>query len=265
MRYLLGLFREISVIGQDDAKRYITLGADPDHLHVTGNIKLDSGDNRSEDEELTVLRSSLGLTGNRKMFICGSTRSGEEELLLPVYLQLRKMIPDLLWFIAPRHLERLAGVEELLHNQGLVWQRLSDCRNYGRTAEIVLIDTIGELKLLYGLGTYIFCGGSLVAKGGHNIMEPVGWGKPVFYGPSMHDFADAKKLLEEHGIGFEVGSAGQLLDKIIELDYRPELYDAISGRALNLARLQRNVADRQAEIITRSHGRGTEVDPQQSS
>ncbi len=252
MRYLLGLFREISVIGQDDAKRFITLGADPNHLHVTGNIKLDPLPPRSGEKELPVLRRSLGLTDGCKIFVCGSTRSDEEALLLPVYLQLKNNMPDLLWFIAPRHLERLGEVEALLHRNDLSWQRLSLCRKEGRKAEIILIDTIGELKLLYGLGTYIFCGGSLVARGGHNIMEPVAWGRPVFYGPSMDDFADAKRLLEDHGVGFEVDSAGQLLDKITELDRHPELYDEIRRRALDLTRLQQKVADQQADIITRA-------------
>ena len=84
-------------------------------------------------------------------------------------------------------------------------------------------------------------------------MEPVSWGKPVFYGPSMDDFADAKNLLEAHGIGFEVGSAEQLCEKIIELDHRPELYSDLCRRALALAGQQRNVADRQADIITRDN------------
>jgi len=172
--------------------------------------------------------------------------------LLPVYRQLKIRIPDLVWFIAPRHLARLAEVETLLREKKISCQRLSSCRSASRTAEVVLIDTLGELKLLYGLGTYIFCGGSLVAKGGHNIMEPVAWGRPVFYGPSMSDFADAKKLLEDQGAGFEVASAGELLDKIIELDSQPALYGEACRRALSVASRHHNVAERQADIIARN-------------
>lgn len=251
MQRLLGLFREISVIGQNDAERFIALGADRQHLHVTGNIKIDPGAQRSETE-LTALRNSLGLAGKDKVFICGSTRSGEEELLLPVYRQLKSTLPDLVWFIAPRHLQRLAEVETLLRGNGLSWQRFSMCRSSGRTEEIVIVDTLGELQLLYGLGTYIFCGGSLVAKGGHNIMEPVAWGRPVFYGPFMNDFEDAKQLLEEHGVGFQVASSRELLDRIIEFDRQPERYGEIHRKALDLARLQHNVALRQTDIVIRN-------------
>lgn len=249
MRYLLCLFREIAVIGKEDRERFIGLGAEPSRVHETGNIKFDLGMGQSFEEVAIKLRQSLAINKENSVFICGSTREDEEEQLLDTYLDLRNHIRHLIWIIAPRHLERLKKVGEFLQKQKVTWQYLSDCRDNGRTAEVILVDTMGELKYLYSLGTYIFCGGSLVPKGGHNIMEAAFWGRPVFHGPFMQDFSDAQKLLEEVAADLTVHSAAELTEKILFLHREPEQYTILCRRTLQAATRLQNVAKRQAELI----------------
>jgi 3-deoxy-D-manno-octulosonic-acid transferase len=249
MRYLLCLFSEIAVIGREDKERFIELGAEPGRVHETGNIKFDLGMGPGFEEVIIKLRQSLTLKEENKIFICGSTRKGEEEQLLDTYLGLKKHIQHLVWIIAPRHLERLKRVGEFLQKHKIKWQYLSDCRDHGRTAKVILVDTMGELKNLYGLGTYIFCGGSLVPKGGHNIMEAAFWGRPVFHGPFMQDFSDAQKLLKQAAADLTVHSAAELTERILSLHREPEQYDALCRRTLQAAEKLQNVAKRQAELI----------------
>ncbi len=110
---------------------------------------------------------------------------------------------------------------------------------------MVVIDSMGGLATLYSVATYIFCGGSLVERGGHNIMEAARWGRPVFYGPSMKDFIDAKELLEAGGGGFPVDNADELGEQIRQLSAAPERYQKAAAGAARSASGQKGAVDRQ--------------------
>jgi len=252
IRFVLGLFEKITVIGPEEAKRFIDLGADENHLRITGNVKFDLSADAVSDSALQELRDSLNIAADAKVFVCGSTHTGEDELLLDAYRKIKRQIPGLIWILAPRLIRKLGEVESLLNGEEIEYQRLSLCRHEGRKTEVVLVDTMGELRLLYGLGTYIFCGGSLVAKGGHNIMEAAAWGRPVFYGPHMDDFMDAKNLLEEAGAGLTVQSVEDLTRKITELHSNPQQYELICRSTFEAATKNQGVAQKQAEIIAGS-------------
>jgi len=135
--------------------------------------------------------------------------------------------------IIPRHIERREEVLSCAEEEGF-----SDCItmteiNGGRrrTKErIIIIDVIGELFKVYSLATVVFCGGSLVQKGGQNILEPAAWGKVIFYGPSMEDFMDEKRLLEEAGAGMTIMNEEELLREIQTLTEDPETL-ALKGEA----------------------------------
>ena len=121
--------------------------------------------------------------------------------------------------------------------------------------EIVVVDAIGELFALYSLATVVFCGGSLVPKGGQNILEPAAWGKVVFYGPSMEDFADEKALLEEAGAGICVRDGRELLDRMREIlsDPAGRQRRGVEGRKRVLS--SRGAAERYAGMIIKNLGR----------
>ena len=248
MRYLLAGFAGIAVIGEQDAVRYRSLGAVSDRVEVCGNIKYDL----PVKNPVTLrqnYRRMLHL-GQETVFICGSTRSGEEKLLLAVYDRLKSALQGrMLWIVAPRHLERLAELRLLFKRSGLGFDLFSQCKKHGRKHDILLVDLMGELAELYAVGDYIFCGGSLVDQGGHNIMEPVRLNKPVYFGPFMKDFSDAVELVLSAGAGFQVQDGDELADRLIQHLNCPELYLQACKYAEQLAVQQQGVAACQADMV----------------
>jgi len=248
MATLLNGFAGFAVIRDVDGERYRKLGAKADRIHVCGNMKYDLqvGNSAKIQEKY---RRILDLT-NETVFVCGSTRSGEEKLLSGVYNRLQKqMAADLLWIIAPRHLNRLADVQELLEGSGLKYDLLSSCRGQGRQHDIVLVDSMGELAELYSVGDYIFCGGSLVDKGGHNIMEPIRLQRPVYFGPFMKDYLDAVELVLSAGAGFQVENADELAECLISHIRHPAKYLQACRAAVTLAESQHGAVQRQADMV----------------
>jgi len=248
MAKLLSGFAGFAVIRQQDGERYRMLGAAESRIRVCGNMKYDL-QVQDPGQTLTKYQQILNL-GGETIFICGSTRSGEEKLLLPVYNRLRaEASAGLVWIIAPRHLDRLAEVRTLLDSAGLEYDLLSGCFTHGRSRDIVLVDSMGELAELYSVGDYNFCGGSLVDKGGHNIMEPVRWQKPVYFGPFMNDFRDAVELVLSAGAGFQVKSADALVETISAhmRDRRP--YQRACTAAAELAVSQQGAVRCQADMV----------------
>jgi len=251
MRELLAGFHAIVAIGSKDAQRFAALSGRNDHIYVSGNSKHDG--QCHQPDQLAVARTrnreKLGI-GDQVVFVCGSTRSGEEELLLPVYQKLRHACNgQLVWIVAPRHLER---VDELLHffnRQGLKPVLYSTCPGDAPAPELVVIDCMGELAELYAAGDYNFCGGSLVSKGGHNIMEIISWGLPVYFGPHMDDFADVASLVVQHGAGFQVSEPDELAELLVRHHNNKELYEQACQAARAVAGQQNMAAAQQAEMI----------------
>lgn len=248
MADLLRNFKAVGVIGEQDGARFRELGAE--QVQVCGNLKYDlpaADVGAMRDKYRRLLKP-----GGKKIFICGSTRTGEEELLLPVYRRLRTETMDgLLWIIAPRHLKRLDEVRQLFNEAGLAHQLFSRCAAEGRTADIVLVDSLGELADLYAAADVSFCGGSLVNKGGHNIMEPVRWRRPVCFGPFMQDFADAAEMVLAAGSGFQARDADELAGCLSALLRDERLYAQTCQAAERLAAAQQGSAQRQADLVMR--------------
>jgi 3-deoxy-D-manno-octulosonic-acid transferase len=244
---LLQKFDRIAVISTADRERYLAVGADDMLLSVEGNVKYDL----SLPEGAETLREHYGsmLDLREEVLITGSTHTGEEELLVPVFLHLQAE-RELLWIIAPRHLQRLPAIMEMLTARGLGFDRFSDLRKGDkRRHSVVILDSLGELADLYGIATYIFCGGSLVERDGHNVMEAAIWGKAVCYGPSIGDFRDAVELLESVQAGFRVDDAQALEEKIRWFRNHPAEYENACRRAGDMAGAQQGAAERQAAII----------------
>ena len=215
---LLKKFSLLLVRHLKDAQRLAALGAEPQQTQVLGNIKADGLADQARVGLESRLRRRLRIPESNPVWVAGSTRGGEEELLLKIYNRLQTTFTDLILVLAPRHLNRTSQIEALLRRQGLSYQRYSQILSApgGLQASIILVDQMGDLFALYSLATIVFCGASLVPKGGQNILEPAAWGKLVFYGPYMEDFFDAQALLEEAGAGIMVRDAEELTEK---LDY----------------------------------------------
>jgi 3-deoxy-D-manno-octulosonic-acid transferase len=252
-RDVLNHIAAFSMITEEDAHRIVDMGADPRRVQVNGNAKHDLLASQTDPAIEARIRKLLGLKPLQPVFVGGSTREGEEESLLKVYRGLLRYFPETVLVIAPRHIVRASRIEALVRQQGLEVQLWSDLVQPGvaRTAPVVLVNTFGDLFKIYSVGTIIFCGASLVPLGGQNPLEPAMWGKMVFYGASMEDFAEPKRLLEQEGAGVEVKSAEAFVEKaLFYLNLQGELQEGGRRAREAVLRLQ-GASQRHAEVIAR--------------
>lgn len=254
-REVLANFDRMVFISTADMKRFISLGAVESRCWVSGNVKYDLPLPQQKAKLVESYRRVLGIENGAKVFVSGSTHTGEEDMLAPFYKKMSGETENFIWMTAPRHLERIAGIEDFLKENDLAYERYTELKN-GKKREhnIILIDVMGELAHLYSLADYIFCGGSLVEKGGHNIMEAALWDKAVFYGPHMNDYKDAVALLELGQAGFKVKDQNELADKILYFERHQDEYELICHRAGTIAQAQNGASKEQAEVILASLG-----------
>jgi 3-deoxy-D-manno-octulosonic-acid transferase len=207
--FVARMLRGVSVFAmqsEEDARRIIALGAPEDRVVVTGNLKTDLAPATSGVDWERLL--SVG--PDDLVWIAGSTHRGEEPVILDVFERLRAEFPTLVLIVAPRHPERAGEVERLVGQRGMPVVRRTALPSSAPRGAVVILDTVGELADLYRLAAVVFVGGSLVAAGGHNMLEPALRRKPVLYGPHTENFRDSASLLEVAGAAVAVKDAGGL-------------------------------------------------------
>lgn len=218
---------QIGVISETDADRIKDIGIDDNKVRVIGNAKYDSLASRASEPSLQAeTYRKLGIAPGAMVLVAGSTHNNEESIILDVYGSLLVKFPELILILVPRHIERRDEVLSLIKSSGY-----SECItmteiNNGkkRSGEnVILIDVIGELFKIYSTASLVFCGGSLVPRGGQNILEAGAWGKVVLFGPFMDDFPVEKSLLESVGAGITVKDGKGLLDTATLYLSDPEL------------------------------------------
>jgi len=191
----------VMAMAEEDAGRFASLGAG--RVEILGNLKLDAVgmvDRAKADQ----LRESLNI-GSRPVFLAGSVREGEENLVVDAIIRIMNSVPGVFSIVAPRHPDRVAAVMQIAQGLGLRWG-LRSKRDKG--VDLLIIDTMGELFNLYGISDAAFVGGSLVDLGGQNILEPIAWGVPTIHGPHMDNFTWALEAVK--GFTIQVGSAREL-------------------------------------------------------
>jgi 3-deoxy-D-manno-octulosonic-acid transferase len=233
---------------EDEAERAMMLGAARERVRVTGNTKFDALAPLEQAGDDHALREALGLPGNAKVWIAGSTHEGEEELLLQVYRRLVKEHPDLRLVIAPRYVERAGRVLGLVTAAGLHGALRSKGNPGG--GSVVVLDSIGELAQAYRLATLVFVGGSFTTRGGQNILEPAAHGRPVLFGPHMENFRDSVQVLVGRG-GIQVNDAEHLERVVGELLARPDRCRALGELARGAVRQVSGASDRNVEALAR--------------
>jgi 3-deoxy-D-manno-octulosonic-acid transferase len=251
MASLLEGFHQVAVISEADRQRYAALGVPAARIEVCGNLKYDM-EATSPGQVRAASRRRLGVDAER-VFLCGSTHEGEEAQLVEVFRALIARGPAI-WVIAPRHLERLPAVESVLRGAGLPFDHFSKLSGNKRNADVIVVDTMGDLADLYAGGDYVFCGGSLVDRGGHNIVEAARWGRAVYFGPHMKDFQDAAEMLIAAGGGFQVADSGALVQLLIAHVDAPESYAFACAHAAGMAVRQRGAVASQAAMVRRMLG-----------
>lgn len=237
---------------QSDSQRLCSLGVDPARVIVTGDVKLDQPVEQVDGDVVAMMRESLGLRQGEQLFLAGSTHAGEEEILLDAWWQTHMRHAGLRLLLAPRHLERIADVETLVHSRGfqcLRKSRISLEGSGGSTHPVILLDTIGELFRLYAAAEITFVGGSLIPRGGHNVLEPAFQGKPVLFGPHTDNFRDSVRLLKDNGIGFQVTGLEDLVATMDGLLESKEGLGAIAEKATRVLDNNRGAARRVARLV----------------
>ncbi len=180
-----------------DAERFIRLGAVPDRVTVSGNLKFEQRIPPSLVERAQVLRREWGV--ERPVLIAASTHEGEDELLLDVFGQLRKELPDCLLVLVPRHPERFGTVADLCRSRGMNIVLRTQQIPCTADTSVFIGDSMGELLQFYAAADVAFVGGSLVSHGGHNLLEPASLGVPVVCGPHTFNFSEITRLLVDAG------------------------------------------------------------------
>ncbi len=254
------LFRDVlrnldvfSMIRAGDAERIKAMGADPQTIEINGNAKYDLLGATVDPGIESEMRETLNLEASDKVFVAGSTRNGEEAMLLDAYEKILKEFPETILIIAPRHIERMHAIGALVEKRGLGYQLWTDLDKdkAKRTEQVVIINAFGELFKIYSVGTIVFCGGSLVPLGGQNPLEPAAWGKAVFYGPSMENFMDAKSLLEANKAGLPISSPEMLAEKAVWFLGHPEELKAYGERGRAAVSKNKGAGEKHARVIMR--------------
>ncbi len=252
-RTMLNLISRCLMQSQRDAQRMIDLGADPARVSCTGNIKFDQPVPQAGARGTVVSKGALGFSEREQLVVAGSTHPGEEEAIVAAYQSLCGTFPDLRLVLAPRHIERAAQVEQMVAAKGLQVSRRSLGNVSGATAaagpRVVVLDTRGELALLYREAAVAFVGGTLVPVGGHNLLEPAVWGKPVLFGPHTDHCAEvAALLLDAHG-GRIVPDATGFAQAIRELLGDPAALKRMGHAASQVVADNQGALQRSVEII----------------
>ena len=238
MRKMLRQLDYISVQTPEIAARFAELGAIPDRLEVVPTIKYDSADFADEIPGTPAMAAALGIAAGHRLFVAGSTGPGEQDVLLSVYAMLAKAWPDLRLAIAPRKPEiigeviaaiRQAGYEPILRTQRP--DGMGGAVVPIQSGQVIVLDTMGELKKLYSLAFAVFSGRSLVNLGGSDMIEAAALAKPCCFGPFTYNFADVVALLIAGGAGKMVKTAGEMESLLRFWLENPEEATAVGQRA----------------------------------
>ena len=246
-KYLLGMLREMigtvkcfAMQSGIDADYIMRLGAPRELVTVTGNTKFDQAYTSVSPEERAALIQELGLRGASHIMIAGSTHRGEEELVLAAFAAVRDRDPNVRLIIAP-HLCRKAGFT--------VNTRKNLQKGAAGGEDIVILDTVGELGRVYGLGDVIYIGGSLIPHGGHNILEPAAHGKAIIVGDQMFNFKDIHALFRNRGAVVTVASGAELTQETLRLFADADERARLARETLAIINENKGASAKSAQIL----------------
>ncbi|MBI5375235.1 MAG: 3-deoxy-D-manno-octulosonic acid transferase [Candidatus Schekmanbacteria bacterium] len=215
------ILQDISVFSmqsESDAKRIKEIGAPADRVVVTGNLKFDQAVISARKVDSISVSQTFRIPPEKFKLVFASTHKGEHDILIEVFLRLQKEFKDIFLVIAPRHPERFSEVDALLKSKGLNYVRRSWLVDaHQNKHDVLLIDSVGELYMIFAACDLVFMGGSLVSTGGHNLLEAAVFNKPVIFGPYMHNFRDIAGIILESEAGIQVKDKDELMKKLKSL------------------------------------------------
>jgi 3-deoxy-D-manno-octulosonic-acid transferase len=237
---------------EQDSRRIRHLGAPAGRVRVTGNLKFDMQPPQIKHVDLETLKNELKLPENGRIWVAGSTHDGEESQLVNVYLELRKICPELFLVLVPRHPERCRQVQEELGKLEIAATLRSTLPALNRTlqaGEVMIVDTLGEMLTLYALADLVFVGGSLVNIGGHNVLEAALLKKPVLYGSYMQNFKEIARLVRAAHAGLQVKDSDDLYRQMRILLENPDEARRIGENGYHLLEENRGATQKTLEVI----------------
>ncbi|MBI5560981.1 MAG: 3-deoxy-D-manno-octulosonic acid transferase [Deltaproteobacteria bacterium] len=232
---------------EEDRERAIALGTPAKRCPAAGNLKFDMSPRSLDKEEMERLSSLMGIRPGERVLVAGSTHSGEERIFLDAFKKLKEEFRPLKLILAPRHPERTNEVETNVRASGLSYVKRSAGAK-GISHDVVILDTLGELFLTYGISTVAFVGGTLVDSGGHNLLEPAFFGKPVLYGPYLKSYLYMAELLEKRGGGMRV-KEDTLVGALRKLLSSPDLREKMGMNAKRAVEENRGATEKTVKVI----------------
>ena len=251
MRRVLANVSLILAQSDSSAQRFRRLGVPAHKVQTVGNTNVDRA--LSQAEQPMPPHPMASLLAARQVLVAGSTHDGEETALLSVFQRLRAQHPGLCMVLAPRHLERVETVArhvQACRLPAIRRSRYSDEADSGSRPDVIILDTLGELVAFYKLCTVAFVGGSLVPIGGHNILEPAMFAKPLLFGPHMHHFPELANLLRNADGAMQVNNETDLYAQMTHLLANPAEAAAMGQRALQVLDSNRGALQRTCEALT---------------
>jgi 3-deoxy-D-manno-octulosonic-acid transferase len=221
----------------EDARRFTGLGLPADKVTIAGNLKYDSPPDLASENAISYMRQILFGMTHRQCLVAGSTHPGEEAILIKAFSRLKTEIPALHLIIAPRDIDRANEICNLAVSTGLTVELLTQMERspslYPQN-DVVVVNTIGQLRALYALSTVSFVGGSLVNFGGHNPLEPAAFAKPILFGPHTGDVAESCNRLLALGGAEVVHDTTELFHAALTLLKNPERAKAMGEKAFQI-------------------------------
>ncbi len=197
---------------EDDKKRYICLGAKKEDCYTVGNLKFDIPMPSYSEKEKETYRREFCLQ-NRRVWVAGSTRTGEYDILLEAFQKLRNYT----LVLVPRHLEKVPELETLLQERKISYQKYSDFKRE-KEFSVLLVDCMGVLRKLYSIADVTFVGATLVNIGGHSLLEPLSYEKTPIFGPYTQNVKEIAKAILERGIGYQVKNSEEIVEVIDKIE-----------------------------------------------
>jgi 3-deoxy-D-manno-octulosonic-acid transferase len=237
---LSGLAR-VGVQSPAHASRFLQLGAHPEAVAITGNLKFEVP--LPDLARRSTIRETYGFSQTDPVWVLGSTHPGEEAVALEAFSSLRQSHPSLRLVVAPRHVERAGDIAGLFIDRGYRVLLRSQLSLSTGAPDVLVLDTVGELAEIYGLATVVFVGGSLLRRGGQNPLEPARWGVPLVFGPHMENFREMAALFRKNKAAVEISTEAELRQAIGEVLSSSDRRAARGDAARTLADGQRGALE----------------------
>jgi len=232
---------------EQDRERLVAIGVAEDRVRVSGNLKFDAAP-PVVAPIVASLRGSIEQSQTKPVIVCGSSVEGEEELLLGAFARLLEVHPGAAMILAPRHPERFGAVTQLLEQGKIPFWRRSSWQGESISGGVFLLDSIGELASVYAIADIAFVGGSLVPRGGHNILEPAQYGVPILVGPYTENFRDIVKSFEIRG-AVRIVPSGELAQAFLELASHEEQRKSLGRLAVETLQAHTGATQRTLESL----------------